>query len=228
MQIYEIFKSVDNDGTRIGFQTTFIRTFSCNLNCSYCDSDYCVNPESDEDLTGFTVMDVEEIMAAVEENGLRYVKILGGEPLLQRDCPELVAALLDAGYYVTVETQGKSDIATFEDKMVDILADDESLNNLVYVLDYKCPNSGMHGLMNTANINFLIDNDVIKFVVSDATDIAFVKDIVEHYEPLAELFVTPYEITGSDLVTLVQGTDIGKLRVQLDLRKEIYGEDMHV
>ena len=36
MLINEIFNSIEGEGIRTGYLTTFIRTFSCNLECSYC------------------------------------------------------------------------------------------------------------------------------------------------------------------------------------------------
>ena len=36
MQIKEILTSVENDGLNQGYLATYIRTSSCNLNCTYC------------------------------------------------------------------------------------------------------------------------------------------------------------------------------------------------
>ena len=47
MQINEIFSSIEGEGIRTGYLATFVRTFGCNLACSYCDTRYaCIpNPE---------------------------------------------------------------------------------------------------------------------------------------------------------------------------------------
>ena len=141
MQINEIFVSIDGEGIRTGYLTTFIRTFGCNLNCSYCDTQYaCKIDENEQDQ--FVVMTPEEILARVDELGNYRVTLTGGEPLIQRDAPELVALLLEAGYEVNIETNGAVDLRPFEKKMVEVLSDDELTNNLIYTLDYKCPSSG--------------------------------------------------------------------------------------
>ena len=227
MQIKEIFTSVENDGLNQGYLSTYIRTFSCNLDCTYCNEDYCINPKSDDDLVGYTVMDVEEILDIVYANGYNHVCFLGGEPLLQKDAPELVAQLLDEGYKVNIETNGAIDLEPFEEKMVEILADDELLNNLTYTLDYKCPNSGMEGNMITSNINFLIDNDALKFVVDTEADIDYMKSLIEQYEPTAEIFVTARTMDNKDLVNFLKAKGLQRVRVQLPLRKTIYDDDMH-
>lgn len=216
MQIKEILTSVENDGLNQGYLATYIRTSSCNLNCTYCNED-CTNSED------YTVMSVEEILDIVYANGYHHVCFLGGEPLLQKDAPELVAQLLDDGYFVNIETQGAIDLAPFEEKMVEILADDELLNHLTYTLDYKCPNSGMTAKMITSNINFLISNDSIKFTVDTEEDIDYMKSIIDTYEPTAELFVVARTMDKKLLVNSLQLKDIQRVRVQLPLRTTIYG-----
>lgn len=227
MQIYEIFNSIEGLGLRQGSLSTFIRTFSCNLNCSYCTAEYCVNPTSDEDLNGYTVMSVDEILDEVADYGNKCVTILGGEPLLQKDLPELVAALLGDGYLVTIETQGASDLKTFESKMVDILVDDENLNNLQYVLDYKLPFSTMEDRMLTANINFLIDNDTLLFNVATVGDLDAVSALLEEFEPPAMVFMVPYQLNDEVIINHLRENNIQKVRIQHNLRKDIYGDDMH-
>lgn len=227
MQVSKIFSSIEDTGLHVGYMTTYIRTFGCNLSCSYCDSDYCVSPDTPDG--NFEAMDVEDIIEKVIEFGNIHITFTGGEPLLQQNAAELVATLLDSGYYVNVETQGGVDLAVFEAKMVGILADDELLNNLTYSIDYKCPSSDMAGRMLTENISFLVDNDVLKFFVSDEEDLEFVQDILEEYEPLAQIFVLPIgEMQAKTIVDFISSTGLQQARVQLPLRKTIYGEDMHV
>ena len=49
MQINEIFSSIDGEGIRTGYLTTFIRSFGCNLSCSYCDTVYaCVVDKNEQ------------------------------------------------------------------------------------------------------------------------------------------------------------------------------------
>ena len=40
MNISEIFLSIQGESSQAGFPTVFIRTAGCNLECSYCDTEY--------------------------------------------------------------------------------------------------------------------------------------------------------------------------------------------
>ena len=223
MQINEIFSSIDGEGIRTGYLTTFIRTFGCNLSCSYCDTKYaCI--VSDEESDQFVTMTVEEIVAKCDELGNYRVTFTGGEPLIQKDAPELVAALLEAGYEVNIETNGAVDIRPFETKMVEILSDDELVNNLIYTLDYKCPSSGEQDKMIMSNIPFLVKGDVLKFVVGTEEDLAAMKAVVDEYVPnphTFEVFISPVfgQIEGSRIVEFMQENNMQNVRVQVQLHK---------
>ena len=76
MQIKEILTSVENDGLNQGYLSTYIRTSSCNLTCTYCNED-CTNSED------YTVMSVEEILNIVYVNGYHHVCFLGSVVIFQ-------------------------------------------------------------------------------------------------------------------------------------------------
>lgn len=217
MQIYEIYRAINGLGLRQGTISTYIRTFTCNLGCTSCDTAYCADPESDETLNGYTVMSVEDIMDEVADYGNRLVTICGGEPLLQRDLPELVAALLDAGYLVNIETQGGIALKDFEANVVDILADDSYLNNLQYVLDYKCPSTNVADKMVEANINFLIDSDSLLFTVNSEEDLLFMVETLEEFEPPATVFVRGKAISDKDILDFLFANSLHDVRLCREL-----------
>lgn len=224
MQINEIFSSIDGEGIRTGYLVTFIRTQFCNLKCDYCDTKYSWEACDDSGEQQYTVMTVEEIVAECERLGNRRITFTGGEPLIQKDAPELVAALLDAGYEVNIETNGAVDLPTFEDKLVDVLQNDELLNNLIYTLDYKCPSSGEEDKMIMTNIPFLIEGDVLKFVCGTQEDLDHMKAVVDEYVPEVptfEVFVSPVfeDITGADIVDYMKANNMQNVRVQIQLHK---------
>ena len=53
----------------------------------------------------------------------------GGEPLAQKECPDLLAALCDAGYDVSLETSGALDVSGVDARVSRIM-------------DLKAPGSG--------------------------------------------------------------------------------------
>ena len=100
MLISEMFHSVQGEGVLVGVPSVFIRTSGCNLRCRWCDTPYASwKPEGRE-------MTVLEIMAAVANYGSRHVVVTGGEPMLARAMPELLAALRADGKHITIETAG--------------------------------------------------------------------------------------------------------------------------
>jgi 7-carboxy-7-deazaguanine synthase len=103
MRIFSIFQSVNGEVSQrgIGSMTTFIRAAGCTANCSYCDTLYAKDPMSGIE------MDISLIMNTVSDFNCTYVTITGGEPLEQREeLAKLVAALVENGYQVTIETNG--------------------------------------------------------------------------------------------------------------------------
>ena len=225
MLINEIFKSIDGEGIRTGYPVTFIRSYGCNLLCTYCDTLYAVDPQTEEDKeNAFVTMTPDEILAKCKEFGLTKITFTGGEPLIQKDAPELVALLLDNDYEVNIETNGAVDLKEFNDKLVDVLANDETLNNLIYTLDYKCPSSGMEDKMILDNIDYLNDIDVLKFVVGTQEDLDKMKQIVEQYTPECNIFVSPVfgQIEPKDIVQYILDNNLQNVRVQLQLHKLIW------
>ena len=81
MRVTEIFFSIQGEGTRAGRPCVFVRFTGCDLRCGYCDTAYAFH--------GGREMTRAEIVAAVERHPCRFVLLTGGEPLLQRELPDL-------------------------------------------------------------------------------------------------------------------------------------------
>ena len=74
-KIKEIFTSIQGEGPYIGYRQLFIRFCGCNLNCSYCDTDF--NAENTKEYS------VEELINICKQNlDCHSVSLTGGEPLL--------------------------------------------------------------------------------------------------------------------------------------------------
>lgn len=219
MQIFKIFNSVESNGMRVGFPTTCIQTYSCNAGCSDCQMEYCISPDKIDEQTGnFTVMSVDELLDEIADNGNVHVALCGGEPLIQKDAPELVAALLDLGYKVTIHTQGVSELTAYEKRLVDILSDDEALNNLSYALEYKCPSSGASDNMLYKNVNFLIDNDALIFQIKTKEDLDFMTSVIDEFEPTAGIFAIPVGLTSQEIIDYILANNLQRVRLQLNVR----------
>jgi 7-carboxy-7-deazaguanine synthase len=100
MLISETFYSVQGEGSLVGVPSVFVRTSGCNLRCTWCDTPYASwKPEGTE-------MSVEEIVAVVQREPTRFVVVTGGEPMVAKGMPELLAQLREAGKHITIETAG--------------------------------------------------------------------------------------------------------------------------
>ena len=149
LRITEIFASLQGESTRVGLPTVFVRLTGCPLRCSYCDTAYAFH--------GGTWWAIEDVLAEVARHGVRHVCVTGGEPLAQKRCLELLSALCDAGYQVSLETSGALDVAGVDARVA-------------RVVDLKTPGSGEQARNRLENLPLLGAQDQVKFVLCDRAD----------------------------------------------------------
>lgn len=78
IKVKEIFTSIQGEGPYVGYKQLFIRLCGCNLNCSYCDTDYNSNDAKD-----YSVQELTDICNS--NSDCHSVSLTGGEPLLHTD-----------------------------------------------------------------------------------------------------------------------------------------------
>jgi 7-carboxy-7-deazaguanine synthase len=163
MQITEIYKSLQGESTYAGLPCVFVRLTGCNLRCSWCDSEYT--------FTGGRKMTIDQVAGEVRRlsPGGGLVEITGGEPMLQeREVVPLMAQLLQESYRVLLETSG-------ERPLKPVPAD------VIKIVDVKCPDSGEPDTFRLENLQALVWQDEVKFVVSSRHDYEFARDFTEQY-----------------------------------------------
>lgn len=217
MRINEIFKSISGEAARAGYPVTFVRTFGCSLLCKYCDTLYAIKGSDYKEMTP------REILAKCQDLGLKRVVLTGGEPLIQKDVAELCNLLCINGFEVEIETNGKENLVEFN-----LQIGQECRKSLTYTMDYKTYASGMQDQMCRANLPFLTDNDVIKFVVGSQDDLDLMKKVLTENNIKAQVFVSPVfgHIEPKDIVQFVLDNNLHECRVQLQLHKFIWPVDM--
>ena len=78
VRVKEIFTSIQGEGPFVGYKQLFIRLCGCNLNCSYCDTEFGAD-DSNEYST-------EELIDICNSNSdCHSISLTGGEPLLHSD-----------------------------------------------------------------------------------------------------------------------------------------------
>ena len=98
-KINEIFYSLQGEGMHAGRPAVFIRFAGCNLQCSFCDTDFSVQRE----------MSDEEIRDELRKYPASFVVLTGGEPTLSVD-RDFIRMLKEEGRYVAIETNGTQPI----------------------------------------------------------------------------------------------------------------------
>ncbi|MCW8905827.1 MAG: 7-carboxy-7-deazaguanine synthase QueE [Sedimenticola sp.] len=206
LRITEIFHSLQGESDSVGLPTTFVRLTGCPLRCGYCDTAYAFK--------GGEWMDLPQIMQRVAGFGARYVTVTGGEPLAQEGCHELLGALCDAGYRVSLETSGALDIAPVDPRVVN-------------VMDLKTPASGEMERNLYENIDHLKPRDQVKFVICDEGDYHWSRDQLEKWQ-LAErcqVLFSPVagQLEPSQLADWIL-RDRLPVRFQIQLHKYLWGD----
>jgi len=209
MQVTELFGSIQGEGTRAGLPCTFVRTTGCDLRCSWCDTAYAFH--------GGQRRSVEELVAACEALPPRLVCLTGGEPLLQRELPELARALLQRGFEVTVETHGQVDWSRLPAEVVKIV-------------DVKAPGSSEPAnAEHLARLQALGPRDELKFVLADEADLVWAERVIREHRlegRFAALLVSPVagKLAPARLAEWLLQTKL-QARLQLQLHKLIWGAD---
>ncbi|MGZ8224671.1 MAG: 7-carboxy-7-deazaguanine synthase QueE [Methylobacter sp.] len=160
LRITEIFYSLQGESNTVGLPTVFIRLTGCPLRCVYCDTAYA--------FTGGKKIEIDEIIAQVEQYETRYITVTGGEPLAQQSCLELMTKLLDKGYFVSLETSGAIDMSAVDPRVVK-------------VMDIKTPGSGELSRNLYQNIDYLSPKDQVKFVIGSSEDYEWSKAVLTEY-----------------------------------------------
>jgi 7-carboxy-7-deazaguanine synthase len=97
------------------------------------------------------------------------VELTGGEPLLQPDAVGLAQRLMAENYTVLVETSGERFVGGLPQEVVKIV-------------DVKCPDSGEGGTFLLDNLNAMDAKDEIKFVIGSRRDYEFARDFSAQHE----------------------------------------------
>ena len=161
LEVTEIYKSVQGESTYVGLPCVFVRLTGCNLRCVWCDTAYAFD--------GGKKLSVGKILDQVKSFGINLVEITGGEPLLQKEVFTLMEKLLKNKFLVMLETGGSLSIKNVP-------------NEVVKIVDLKCPGSGEENNNDWSNLDHLSSRDQIKFVIADRNDYEWSRSVLRSYE----------------------------------------------
>ena len=219
MKINEIFCSLNGESARAGKRTVFVRTFGCNLRCSYCDTMYAVEGND------YTDMTIEEIKEKVDSFHCNRVTLTGGEPMIQKDMMDLIRALdgdCDRLYELEVETNGAVDLS----ELIWARRVGDISDSLLITMDWKCQTSDMLDKMIEKNLSLLSNTDVVKCVVGSIADLEEAMRV--HSLTQAQLYLSPVfgKIEPKEIAEYINAGEINDVTMQLQQHKFIWPIDM--
>ena len=168
----EIFYSIQGECRNVGVPTVFIRLYGCPIGCSYCDQ----KQESGKRIS------IENIVNKVMKyKGAKNVCITGGEPLIYDDyLMPLVWELMHLNYKVEIETSGCFKLEELPYN-----------RTFRYIMDVKCPSSGVTNKNVYDNLLVLTHIDDVVFVIKDRKDYDFTKKVLKKYPTSARIYLSP-------------------------------------
>lgn len=172
----ECYPTIQGESSLVGTPTVFVRLYTCNLRCAWCDSMHAVEGgEYREVPVEGVVQEIERIAGpGAPRRGIRHVCWTGGEPLLQWRSVARAIKLLPERYVHSIETDGEVDLAPFDAAT----AAGRKAGAVRYILDVKCPGSGMVARKAFENLKLLRREDEVKFVLADRKDYDFAKGVI--------------------------------------------------
>lgn len=206
LRITEIFHSLQGETRTVGLPTVFVRLTGCPLRCGYCDTAYA--------FSGGTMYELDDILQQVASYGAHYVTVTGGEPLAQKPCLDLLTALCDVGYEVSLETSGALDVSQVDARVVK-------------VVDIKTPGSGEVLKNRFENIPYILKHDQIKFVICDRADYEWSKNILTEHDltKRCEILFSPsaQQQRPGELADWILADRLA-VRLQVQLHKYLWGD----
>jgi len=207
LRITEIFYSLQGESSSIGKPTLFIRLTGCPLRCVWCDTEYA--------FSGGEYWQLDDLLEKVESYQPQNICVTGGEPMAQKKpCEALLKSLCDKGYSVSLETSGSIDLADVDSRVIK-------------VMDLKAPDSGEMEKNHYANINYLSNQDEVKFVIKTRRDYDWAKMQLDEHRlaTKANVIFSPCfgEINETELAQWIIDDNL-PVRFQIQLHKILWDD----
>lgn len=195
--VSEIFYSVQGEGVHAGTPSVFVRTYRCNLTCTWCDTKYTwLEQERGKPGVDYTEMSVASVLEAISGLRCKHVVLTGGEPLLHQKALEpLMSGLKRSGYFIEMETNGTIAPSPEALRLVDSFNVSPKISNSLVPEAARLRAVPLQAFSRSGKAWF-------KFVVCKEEEVAEVEGIISRLEiPRDRVLLMP---EGTDAPTVLQ------------------------
>jgi len=95
-RINDVFFTIQGEGANSGRRALFIRLPYCNYNCPWCDTEF----------NSYNEWSLHELSDYFEKETCRFVVVTGGEPLMNKQLPQLISFLKSHNFEIAIESNG--------------------------------------------------------------------------------------------------------------------------
>lgn len=227
MPVVESFLSLNGEGLCSGMPSMFIRLQGCNLRCKFDDrTGLCDTPEGLAfpqkcSSKNYTYRTAKELAEEVIKAKVNRICLTGGEPLAREGIAEFIEDLCNylPDVIIEIETNGSIDLRH-------VFKHIEPGANVRFTLDYKSESSGEREKMILTNWTLLEQNDCIKFVVSNRSEMEHAVQLLKRYKPNAQAIFSPMfgKISLQEMWEYIHSPEAIELdiKAQIQLHKIVY------
>jgi len=173
LPIAEIFLSVQGEGINAGTPSVFLRTYFCNLTCTWCDTKYTwLNQDESKSGIDYQSMTADAVIAKVMGFGCKHLVVTGGEPLLhQRVLLPVLSSLKKEGVSAEIETNGTLEPSAEMLETVDCFNVSPKTSNSLVDARLRVRRGPLRAFAGSRKAWF-------KFVTSDSRDVDEVEELI--------------------------------------------------
>jgi 7-carboxy-7-deazaguanine synthase len=197
LPVSEIFYSVQGEGVHSGTPSVFLRTYRCNLSCTWCDSKYTwLGQDKARKGVDYSPMPASSVIGEISSYGCKHLVLTGGEPLLhQRALAPILASLKRSGFFIEVETNGTISPSSALEASVDCFNVSPKISNSLIEEGVRIRPDSLRAFVRSGKAWF-------KFVVRDQGDVMEVEGVVSEFGiPRDRVILMP---EGTDATTLLE------------------------
>ena len=187
---------MQGEGVHSGTPSVFLRTYRCNLSCTWCDSKYTwLDQDKARSGVDYTPMPASAVIDKITSYGCKHLVLTGGEPLLhQRVLAPILAGLKGSGFFIEVETNGTIAPSAELEASVDCFNVSPKISNSLVEEGVRIRPDSLKAFVRSRKAWF-------KFVVCDQKDLAEIEGVVSKFGlPRDRVILMP---EGIDTATLL-------------------------